>query len=266
MLPLLVALTTMQGTSDYHGFVRHDFKCDQLDAIVVEPKKPRKGRPWIWRTEFFDHRPMVDLALLEKGYTLAHLEVGNTFGCPSAMGSFGVFYRTLTGSEWKLNPRVVLEGFSRGGLYAYNWAMRNPSKVMAIYGDAPVCDFSTWPYGGQGAARSPEDWNKLIGDYGFPSEKAALEYPFQPVNCLDALAKAHVPIIHVIGGADEVVPVAANSDKVEATYKQLGGTIEVIRKTGGLHHPHSLDDPTPVVDFLLKHEKDTVRAPISVCH
>jgi lysophospholipase L1-like esterase/pimeloyl-ACP methyl ester carboxylesterase len=245
---------------DYHGFVQHSLKSSGLDAVVVEPKKAAKGRPWIWRLEFFDHRPMVDLALLERGFTLVHLEVGNTFGAPGAMAQFSQFYKELTGPRWKLNRRVVLEGFSRGGLYAYNWAVRNPDKVMAIYGDAPVCDFRTWPYGGQGAKRSEEDWNSLVQLYGFPSEKEALAYPFNPVDNLAVLAKARIPLIHVIGDADEVVPVAANTNLVEQRYKGLGGTIDVIHKPGGLHHPHSLDNPEPVVRFLLKHQRDSEHA------
>ena len=61
------------------------------------------------------------------------------------------FYDELTGRHG-LAKKTVLEGFSRGGLFAYNWAAANPEKVACIYGDAPVCDFKSWP-GGKG--RSP---------------------------------------------------------------------------------------------------------------
>jgi hypothetical protein len=36
-------------------------------------------------------------------------------------------------------------------------------------------------------------------------------------------------------------------------YTALGGTIELIRKPGVGHHPHGLDDPTPIVEFLVRH-------------
>jgi len=49
-----------------------------------------------------------------------------------------------------------------------------------------------------------------------------------------------------------VVPVSENIVVVEKRYRALGGLIEVIRKPGGKHHPHSLKDPTPIVDFLVK--------------
>ncbi len=173
--------------------------------------------------EFFDHRPELDLALLAKGYYLAHIEVGNTFGCPTAMEQCTAMYKELV--KRGLSKKPVLEGFSRGGLYAYNWAVRNPDKVGAIYGDAPVCDFTTWPYGGRGGARSEDDWKALIQDYGFPNEQAALDYPFQPINNLAPLAAAHIPIIHVVGDKDTAVPMTENTGVLEPRYKALGGTI-----------------------------------------
>lgn len=32
--------------------------------------------------------------------------------------------------------------------------------------------------------------------------------------------------------------------------KEMGGTITLIGKPGGGHHPHSLSDPKPVVQFI----------------
>jgi len=251
----LLAMHILAQAATYNGFVRTDFKVDGLEALVVAPSKVAPGRPWIWRMEFFDHRPMLDIELLKQGYHLAYINVGNTYGSPAAVWHLSHLYSELTGPTWNLNKRVILEGFSRGGLYAYNWAIRNPSKVMAIYGDAPVTDFTTWP-----KTKSPDDWRGVIKEYGFPSEDAAVNYQFRPLNCLDVLAKAKVPIIHVVGDADEVVDVTLNTGVIEKQYRKLHGTIEVINKPGGLHHPHSLDDPTPLVQFLLKHKDDTARS------
>jgi alpha-beta hydrolase superfamily lysophospholipase len=69
------------------------------------------------------------------------------------------------------------------------------------------------------------------------------------------VAKAGVPVIAVCGDADEVVPFAENTGLLERRYRELGGTIEVILKPGVGHHPHSLKDPAPVVEFLLRHAK-----------
>jgi alpha-beta hydrolase superfamily lysophospholipase len=66
------------------------------------------------------------------------------------------------------------------------------------------------------------------------------------------LAKAGIPLIHVVGQADSVVPVEENTDILEQRYKALGGKIVVIRKEGVDHHPHSLKDPKPLLDFILE--------------
>jgi len=207
--------------------------------------------------EFLDHRPELDLALLAKGFHLAYLDLQNGYGSPGALEQYSQFYRQLTELR-SLNRKVVLEGFSRGGLSAYNWAAANPDKVMAIYADAPVCDFRSWP---KGRAEAAEDWKRLINEYGFPSEEEALSYSFGPLGKLEALAKAKVPLIHVVGQADEVVPAAENTDLLEQEYRRLGGLIKVIRKEGVGHHPHSLDDPTPILEFILKHQNRTAQAP-----
>jgi pimeloyl-ACP methyl ester carboxylesterase len=85
-----------------------------------------------------------------------------------------------------------------------------------------------------------------------------MAYQFNPVDNLAPLAKADVPLLHVVGDADDVVPLAENTAVVERRYKQLGGQITVIVKKGVGHHPHSLKDPAPIVDFVLQHTGGTV--------
>lgn len=93
----------------------------------------------------------------------------------------------------------------------------------------------------------------MIACYQFKNETEALSYPGNPIDTLEPLAKAGVAIIHVVGDSDTVVPVAENTAILETRYKVLGGEIKVIHKPGIGHHPHGLDDPTPVVDFILSH-------------
>ena len=241
------------STDTWHGFRRLRFKVDGRNAWVVEPRTPAPGKPWTWCMEFpdaFTERTGVP-ALLEKGFHHLHLEVGNTFGSPPALRSFDAFYHVVTNAG--LATRGNLVGISRGGLYAYNWAARAPGRVATIYGDAPVCDFKSWP-GGKGKGKgSPPDWRKLVGDYGFADEAEALRYPANPVDNLRPLAAAGVALVHVVGDTDDVVPVAENTARVEARYKAMGGTVQVLHKPGVGHHPHGLDDPAPVVDFILRH-------------
>ncbi len=161
------------------------------------------------------------------------------------------FYQQLT-KDRGLNRKVVLEGFSRGGLFSLNWAARNPDQVACIYNDAPVCDFKSWP-GGRGRGKgSPGDWRQCLEAYKL-SEEQALAYGLNPVDNLAPLAKAKIPLLHICGDADDVVPIDENTRLVEKRYKELGGSITVIAKPGVSHHPHSLVDPAPIVEFVLKH-------------
>jgi pimeloyl-ACP methyl ester carboxylesterase len=141
-------------------------------------------------------------------------------------------------------------GISRGGLYAYRFATKNPERVACIYGDAPVCDFKSWPSGKGTGKGSAGDWMQLQRHYGFANEAEALAFNGNPVDRLAPLAKAKVRLIHVVGDTDEVVPVAENTSLIESRYQALGGRIQVIHKPGVGHHPHGLDDPTPVVTFI----------------
>lgn len=236
--------------SQWNGFQRQEFYGDGRVATLVAPENALPGNPWIWRTEFFDAFPSVDIALLGEGFHLGYVKMENLYGGPAAMAVMDGFYRTIVKAN-KLSLRPVLEGFSRGGLCALNWAARNPSKVGALYLDAPVCDFKSWPAGKGKGQNSPGDWKNCLAVYGL-SELEALQYPLNPVDNLESIAEAKIPIIAVAGDGDEVVPMEENILLVEKRYRELGGQIQLITKPGCGHHPHSLVDPTPVVRFLLQ--------------
>ncbi len=252
----LSAIATAETPGDkvsmWHGFRRVDFDVDGNVGTVVMPKEPVDGKPWVWHGEFFGHKPAPDIELLKRGYHIAYLKVPNLLGAPVAVRHWNRFYEDLR-ERYGLSSKVALVGLSRGGLYCYNWAAANPQKVACLYGDAPVCDFKSWP-GGQGNGKgSKRDWDLVLEVYGFVNDAAANAYDKNPVDNLKPLADAGVPLLHVYGDADKVVPWDENTGVVARRYKQLGGSIELIAKPGVGHHPHGLEDPTPIVDFIIKH-------------
>lgn len=242
---------TSKKRSTWEGHERISFSVDGRACILVVPKHPADGKPWIWRMEFFGHEPQADCALLEKGFHLAYMDVQDMYGAPIALNHLDRFYDELT-AEYHLSPKAVLEGFSRGGLFSLNWAARNPKKVACIYNDAPVCDFKSWPGGKGRSKRSDADWKSVLRVYGL-SENEALRYTGNPIDNLAPLAKTRIPLLHICGTADELVPYEENTGLLATRYQQLGGEIKVIQKVGVGHHPHSLKDPTPIVDFILSH-------------
>ncbi len=238
--------------SAWNGFDRYDFTVDGKPVLVVTPRTNAPGKPWVWHGEFFGHKPNPDIALLGRGFHVVYLSVPDMLGTPPAVAHWNVFHRALT-EKYGFAKKAALVGLSRGGLYCYNWAAANPEKVACLYADAPVCDFKSWPGGfGQGK-RSERDWQLILKLHGFKSDDEAKAYAKNPVDNLAPLAAAKVPLLHVFGDADEVVPWEENTGLIAERFQKLGGSITLIRKPGVKHHPHGLDDSTPIVNFIWEH-------------
>ena len=235
----------------WNGYDKYDFEVDGRPVLVVVPKETAPGRPWVWHGEFFGHKPKPDIALLGKGFHIVYMNAPNLLGSPQAVQHWNALHKELT-TVYGLSQKPALVGLSRGGLYCYNWAVANPTKVSCIYADAPVCDFKSWP-GGKGKGKGdPTNWSYVLKLWNFKDEAAALAYRGNPVDSLASLAKQKVPLLHVFGDADDVVPWDENTALIEERYKALGGPITLIRKPGIGHHPHGLEDSTPIVEFIEK--------------
>ncbi|MDB6071798.1 MAG: Alpha/beta hydrolase family protein, partial [Verrucomicrobiales bacterium] len=239
---------------DWNGYQRSVFDFAGHALTVVAPTTAAAGRPWIWHGEFFGHRPAPDIALLGRGFHIVYYQLSDILGSPPAVALWNDCYLELT-TRYKLGSKPALVGLSRGGLYCYNWAVANPDKVSCIYADAPVCDFKSWPGGKGKGPGDPENWARVLKLWNFPDEAAALAYKGNPVDRLAPLAEHKVPLLHVFGDADEVVPWEENTGLVASRYQALGGKITLIRKAGVKHHPHGLEDSGPIVEFIERFAK-----------
>jgi pimeloyl-ACP methyl ester carboxylesterase len=243
------------------SFQKTEFEMNGRRVTVVCPHHPLDGLHWVWKGEFLDAFPGTEIALLREGFHIVHLNYPDQFGSPAAVREWSALYALLTG-KYGFAPRLALIGLSRGGLYCYQWALENTDKVACIYGDAPVCDMRSWP-GGKGSGEgSATEWQKVMAVFGFASEAEAMAYDKNPVDNLAPLAAAKIPIMHVYGDADECVPWEENTGVVAQRYRQLGGEITLIAKPGCGHHPHGLEDPAPVVDFILRHTVASKASPV----
>ena len=239
--------------STWRGFKRLDFVVAGRPALLVAPKTAAPGRPWIWRTEFFEHEPQADLALLEKGWHLAYVNAPDMYGAPRAMAIFDAYFDLVT-RRFGLARRVVLEGLSRGGLYAFNYAVTHRERVAALYLDAPVLNLHSWPGRSKDTPGGAKLWQEFRDSYGLNAEQATA-FKGNPIDRIEWVAKAGIPILLISGDADETVPLPENGGLLKRRYDELGGICETIIKPGGKHHPHSLPDPTPIVDFITKHAR-----------
>lgn len=237
----------------YGDSARKEFAVAGQNCQLYVPETPAPGRPWVWRTEFLGEFPQVDSVLLTKGYHVAYINVQNMYGAPKAMILMDSLYDYLTHHE-ELSRKPTLEGFSRGGLFALNWAYEHPDRVSSLYLDAPVCDFKSWPGGTGSGPGSPTDWQNLLKVYQFTSAEA-LSYKGNPIDKIRTLAIADTPILSVCGGKDTLVPMRENTNLLAARYRRFGGRkFKVITKRDGGHHPHSLPNPAPIVAFIERYQ------------
>lgn len=239
--------------SEWKGFERHIFKFGNRDAWLVVPQKAIAGKLWLWRARFPSYHSEADSILVSEGFYIAYIDTDGMFGNLESMGIWDRFYDYLT-KTYKLNNKVALAGISRGGLFVYTWAKRNPMKVNCIYGDAPVCDIKSWP-GGFGKGMGNRDtWNLLKEKYGFETDEEAKEYSNNPIDNLDVLAAKKIPILHMISLLDSIVPAEENTMVLVNRYISLGGIATVVPCTYGKQtshgHHYPIETPRVVADFI----------------
>ncbi len=230
----------------FHGYDRFTFNLSTVDnaiCVIVAPKSVIQGQPWIWRARFFGHQPALDQALLDRGYHLAYCDISNLFGSPKAVARWDKFYAFT--QALGLSKKPILEGMSRGGLIVFNWAKANPKKVAAIYGDNPVCDIRSWP-----AKKSPGDWERCLNAWG-KTEADMPDFKGNPIDGLEPLVKAHVPVFLPLGTKDQVVLLSENAHILAERYTKLGGSVTVWEKPNAGHHPHGLHPIFPLLRHLL---------------
>lgn len=254
--PVFEKIKEQKVISSFYGYSCADFTFKNRNCKIVSPKTVTDGQPWVWRARFWGHEPQTDIALLERGFHIAYMDVAEMYGNEESIKLWNSFYDYM--QVVGMSKKVVLEGMSRGGIYAYNWALQNPNKVAAVYADAPVLDIKSWPGGLGKGPGSKNDWSIFKNDFNLTEEQAK-NFKNSPLDNAELIAKGGYPMLHVVGDADEVVPVDENTNPFEVRIKSAGGDITVIHKKGIGHHPHSLANPTPIVDFILKSTGDKTK-------
>lgn len=107
----------------------------------------------------------------------------------------------------------------------YNWAVERAGCVAAIAGVYPVCNLVSYP-----------GLDKAAPAYGVaPDELARRLAEHNPIDRLAPLAQQRVPIFHLQGDADEVVPHEQNTAILANRYRDLNGHVEVEMVKGGGH-------------------------------
>lgn len=248
-------------TSRQFGTERLDFEVDGYRAMLLKPIRPAPGgaRPWIFVAPVFmgpnrerpelnpylfnhpiaDDTPIYPPAdrpdrgshqklfqrLLESGFYIGGIEVGDTMGNTAGRAHFTAYYKAMV-AEYRLDPKPCMFGTSRGGLMIYNWAADHPEWVRCIGANQPVIDLALFP----GLPRAADI-------FGLPLDEFLRTYhQHNPIDRLEPLAEHKIPILHVIGEADALLPVA-NMMAMQRRYLALGGQMQTFVIDG---IPHGL--------------------------
>lgn len=241
------------STSSWKGYTRYHFRINEREAFITAPEKALEKKEWVWRARFPEWHTEMDEILLESGFYLAYINTDNMFGSPAAMDIWDEFYSYLV-EELGFASKVSLEGVSRGGLFVFNWAKRNPWKVHSIYTEAPVCDFKSWPGGLGSGIGDKRSWEILKEAYGFKDDQEAMTYADNPMDHLELLALAKVPVLAMIGLNDQVVPPSENFFILNRRYVHAGGISTIVPCTRGkaeLHgHHFTIETPEMAAEFI----------------
>ena len=210
---------------------------------VIEPATPAPGRPWVWTMQwmgaFLERTGAPDL--VKRGYYHVHLAAYDTRANREGLLALADFQDYLV-RELGFAPKANLIGMSWGGFFSLRYAETFPNRVCAIYLDAPVCN-----------AADPEpsaaDRVKTILDNCGISFEEMTTSKLNPLNNVEAIVDARIPLFAAVGQTDESVALAANFDLLEKRILELGGSIKVIRRNYWGHHPHGLDDPEELLAF-----------------
>lgn len=128
----------------------------------------------------------------------------------------------------------------------YNWAEANPEFVKCIGGIYTVTNLDSYP----GLARASSAYGMSV------SEMQEKLDEYNPIANLAPLAKARVPILHLHGDSDKVVPLEENSLELSRRYRALGGDMQLLVVKGKGHQVDpGFFESQALLDFLVSHSR-----------
>lgn len=234
----------------WNGFQLKRESFEGRELIIVFPQKAN-GK-WAIKTEYFDAFPEVQIELLRQGYHIVHIKNitrWHVWEDTDIRAKVAKYMHT----EYKLSKKCVIIGMSCGGMQGIYFASKHPEYVSCMYLDAPVMNYLSCPAGIGIADNNMFEEFKQAKGIGLSELINLREHP---IDFVPDLIKHNIPIILVCGDSDTVVPYIENGKLLQDAYLKNGCTIKTIIKNGCDHHPHSLEDNTPIIEFINKYDKD----------
>jgi len=239
-------------SEQWNGFAYDRFIFEGHEAIVVRPEAGTASGDLAVKTEYWDKFVETEIMLLKNGFHLCFIRNDNRWGTDPDLDRKARFIRYVQ-NQYDLKSRCVPVGMSCGGLIAIKLAARYPELVSCMYLDAPAINYMSCPCGFGVSERLEIELSELLKALGFASVSELLAYREMPLDKIPALVQNKIPVVLVSGDSDSVVPFCENGVYLEKAYKEAGIPLAVYIKPGAGHHPHGLEESTPVVTFIQKY-------------
>ena len=244
---------------DYkHGRLRRIDLAGSVGYVIRPAEHLDDDRRWVWVVPLWlalpsahgDHTARYYVEeLLDAGFHVVGFDVATSLGSPRAAELFAEFQEHIV-DEYDLAPKARMLAVSNGGLITYGYAFRNPERIDRILGIYPALDFRSWPrlHLVVGLA--------AIAPQGLAFELTSAELQeqieqFNPIDNLKPLADAGIPLLHLHGDADELVPLEVNSQVAAERYRKLGGRFELKVLHGKGHGGTEYFTDADALKFLL---------------
>jgi len=229
-------------------------------GFVIKPgEKVDPARRWVWIVPLWLALPSAHgdyiarsyvEELLDAGFHVAGFDVGTSLGSPKAAELFHQFHEHVV-KVYDLQPKARMIAVSNGGLITYGYAFRYPQEIDRIFAIYPAMDFQSWP-----------TFERVVGpgaitpgglSYGLtPEEMTEKIQQFNPIDNLAPLAQARIPLLHIHGDADKLVPLNPNSTITVERYRALGGNIDLKVMSGSVHGGVEFFSDQHAFEFLLE--------------
>lgn len=240
-------------TDTWNNYNSQKFEFEGYEAIIVFPEDPHKNRYFLIKTEYWDAFPeAIEIPLLNIGFHLCYIRNKNRWGTDEDLDRKARFIKYVQ-KEYNLHRRCIAVGMSCGGLIAIKLAAKYPSLFSCLYLDAPVVNYMSCPCGfGIGRPLS-ENNSEILEALGLESISQLLSYRDMPLDRINTLIESRIPVVMSAGDNDLIVPYCENGILLEDAYKTAGIDFEIHLCAGRAHHPHGIENPDSILNFILDH-------------
>jgi len=235
----------------HNGFEMITEEFEGRELIIVKPEKPN-GK-WAFKTEYFAAFPAVQIELLKLGYYIVHIKNISRWHVDEDTEVRAKVAEYMH-EKYNVQKKCVVIGMSCGGMQGIYFGAKYPEYVSVLYLDAPVVNLLSCPLSLGAANHNGINamTDEILRDKNMTFNEL-LSYREHPLDYIPALTENKIPLILVCGDSDTVVPYEENGALLDKAYRENNLIIETIVKEDCDHHPHSLSDNTPIIEFIKKY-------------